>query len=130
MYLEALSVLDAFDRQAVLTPTAVAVIDGDARLTYAELRHKAEGLAAAATRPASRHGRWIGFFPVGELRKVSITGGPSIALCRGPGRAMRRQLGAGRHHHLGDRRQHDALAERARGRRRSEGAHEARCGSW
>lgn len=30
----------------------------------------------------SPDGQWVGFFSQGELRKVSITGGPSITICR------------------------------------------------
>jgi serine/threonine protein kinase/Tol biopolymer transport system component len=41
------------------------------------------GIANARTPFLSPDGRWIGFFdPRGDLRKVSITGGPSIAICR------------------------------------------------
>src|SRR5207247_10366673 len=30
----------------------------------------------------SPDGRWVGFFAAGELRQVSITGGPAISLCK------------------------------------------------
>jgi serine/threonine-protein kinase len=36
----------------------------------------------------SPDGRWVGFMTAGELRKVSIAGGPSISICRITGRPM------------------------------------------
>jgi serine/threonine-protein kinase len=36
----------------------------------------------------SRDSRWIGFFERGELKKVSIAGGPPITLCRISGRSL------------------------------------------
>ena len=36
----------------------------------------------------SRDSRWIGFFAGGELKKVSIAGGPPITLCRISGRSL------------------------------------------
>jgi len=39
------------------------------------------GITGASTPFISPDGRWIGFFDVGGLKKVSIAGGPSISLC-------------------------------------------------
>ena len=62
--------------------------------------------ARAARNPFfSPDGRWIGFWQDGQLKKVSITGGAPLVLCR-CGEPMGRQL---------DERQHDSLRAKRRG---------------
>ena len=75
--------------------------------------------ARRGRRSPRRTGRWIGFVepvPV-TLKKVAITGGPALDLCRPRWRKPRRHLGRGRHDHLRDRRavQQDCSACRRRG---------------
>ncbi len=43
------------------------------------------GITAFREPFVSPDGRWIGFHPRGEIRKVAITGGPAITLCRTSG---------------------------------------------
>ena len=43
------------------------------------------GITGARAPFMSPDGRWVGFFSGAELKKVSITGGPPITLCRIPG---------------------------------------------
>jgi serine/threonine-protein kinase len=43
------------------------------------------GMTDARAPFLSPDGRWIGFFGTGDLRKISVTGGPSITLCRTTG---------------------------------------------
>ncbi len=42
------------------------------------------GITGARVPFISPDSRWIGFFTAGELRKVSMTGGPPVTLCRNP----------------------------------------------
>ena len=48
--------------------------------------------------------RWIGFFESGELKKVSIAGGPVITLGPVSGQVTRRELGRRQQHRVRDRR--------------------------
>ena len=41
-----------------------------------------KGTAGARTPFVSPDGRWVGFWSEGELKKISVSGGPAITLCR------------------------------------------------
>ena len=89
------------------------------------------GIAPARVPFVSPDGHWVGYFTAGggELKKVSITGGPPITLSnhRQP---TRRELGAGRHHHFRHGRPRHRVAERPGRRRRTESLDEGRHGTW
>jgi serine/threonine-protein kinase len=47
-----------------------------------DLDARPAGVFAARTPFFSPDGRWIGFWSAGELKKVAVTGGPAISICR------------------------------------------------
>ena len=49
----------------------------------------------------SPDGQWVGFGADGELRKVPLSGGPAVTLCKAVG-ALRGELGRRRHHRVCD----------------------------
>ena len=60
-------------------PTSQLMVRAIDRLEAEPLMRGVTGVRAPFMSP---DGRWVGFFVTGELKKVSITGGPAISLCK------------------------------------------------
>ena len=79
--------------QVVYVSSGAGSVTGNGQLMVRALdRLDAEplcGIVAARGPFMSPDGKWIGYEEQGELRKVSITGGPPITVCRITGSALR-----------------------------------------
>ncbi len=93
--------ISGFDRDLAVSPdgttlvyrTGTAGAGAQAQLVIRRLDQleasALTGLSEARNPFFSPDGQWIGFFDGPELKKVSITGGPAITLCRCPGGGSR-----------------------------------------
>jgi Tol biopolymer transport system component len=81
------------DRSILITPDGSHIVSihggtlgGGGQMLIRDLDQLAatpmRGLTAARAPFVSPDGRWIGFFEVGFLKKVSVSGGPAVTICR------------------------------------------------